>query len=322
VRSGQKTDTVNLTIQPGAKAIISDLNGSGAITALKVSVDHQALTVRQKQDLLRQLALSITWDDDKSPAVWSPIGDFFADPLYSTAYQGLPVGAPDVGQWYSYWYMPYASRAKIELQNDGAIPITMHWDITHAPLTQPIDTLLRFHAKWHNDAFQPTRKDRAPDWTILKTEGVGRFVGTQLHGWIPKPGWWGEGDEKFFVDGEKFPSSFGTGSEDYFGYAWASQQLFSQALHGQVLYQEAHVAVHRWHIPDNVPFQKSFEGCIEKYFPNDGPALYDAVACWYLAPGGTDGYPEIPIADRVGHWAPRRIPYIEPDAIEAESLHA
>ena len=71
-------------------------------------------------------------------------------------------------------------------------------------------------------------KDRWPDWIMLRTEGRGRFCGVSLHVWNPRGGWWGEGDEKFFVDGEKFPSTFGTGSEDYFGYAWGCPSLFQK----------------------------------------------------------------------------------------------
>ena len=95
-----------------------------------------------------------------------------------------------------------------------------------------------------------------------------------LHVWNPRGGWWGEGDEKFFVDGEKFPSTIGTGSEDYFGYAWCCPQLFQNAYHNQTHNDgnnSGHVSVNRWHIADNMPFQKSFEGCIEKYYPNDAP---------------------------------------------------
>ena len=71
---------------------------------------------------------------------------------------------------------------------------------------------------------------RAIDWTMLHTQGRGRFVGVELHVWNPKGGWWGEGDEKFYIDGEKFPSTFGTGSEDYFGYAWCNPTPFQNCL--------------------------------------------------------------------------------------------
>ena len=97
---------------------------------------------------------------------------------------------------------------------------SVSFEVTSAPLSQPIGTLGRFHAKWHRDAFLPRESERAIDWPFLKTEGAGRFVGLMLHVWNPRGAWWGEGDEKFFVDGEKFPSTIGTGSEDYFGYAW------------------------------------------------------------------------------------------------------
>ena len=117
------------------------------------------------------------------------------------------------------------------------------------------------------------RADRAPDWTILTTRGRGRFVGTHLHVWNPRGGWWGEGDEKFFVDGERFPSIFGTGSEDYFGYAWSSDARFSRPYHGQLLNEKnrGNVDDNRWHIPDSVPFQTGFDGYIEKYFSNTRP---------------------------------------------------
>ena len=65
---------------------------------------------------------------------------------------------------------------------------------------------------------------------MLRTQGRGRFCGVMLHVWNPRGGWWGEGDEKFFVDGEKFPSTFGTGSEDYFGYAWCDPHLFQAPI--------------------------------------------------------------------------------------------
>ncbi len=101
----------------------------------------------------------------------------------------------------------------------------------------------------------------------MATRGRGRYVGLHLHVWNPGGGWWGEGDEKFFVDGEKFPSEFGTGSEDYFGYAWSSPGLFSRPFHNQILNERnaGHIINNRWHFADSVPFQTSFEGYLEKY---------------------------------------------------------
>lgn len=161
------------------------------------------------------LTLSITDDNDSSPAVWFPLDDFFAYVGGADKFQSLPVGLLDDGTLYSYWYMHFAIKAHIEIGNDGNSPVPLTIDISHAPLTQPIQSLARFHAKWHRDAFPTTCPDRFPDWTLLTTTSQGRYVGTHLAGWNPRGNWWGEGDDKFFVDGEKFPSSFGTGSDPY-----------------------------------------------------------------------------------------------------------
>jgi hypothetical protein len=157
---------------------------------------------------------------------------------------------------------------------------------------------------------------------VLNTEGSGRFVGMMLHIWNPRGGWWGEGDEKFFVDGEKFPSTFGTGSEDYFGYAWSDPGLFQHAFHNQTHNDgnsRGHISVNRWHIPDAVPFHTRFEGSIEKYYPNQRPTLYAAMAYWYLSPNGIDPYLDVPVSQRLGYWRPVEVAKIK-DAFEGESL--
>jgi hypothetical protein len=218
--------------------------------------------------------------------------------------------------------MPFARRAVVEVVNDGAKARRLTFDLNFEPLTRPIEELGRFHAKWHRDAFLPQEPGRAIDWTLLKTKGRGRFVGTMLHVWNPRGGWWGEGDEKFFVDGEKFPSSFGTGSEDYFGYAWGNPTLFCRLFHGQTHNDggnRGNVSLYRWHIADNVPFQTSFEGCIEKYFPNERGTLYAATVYWYLAPGGEDPYGPVPVEERVGYAVPPE-PFNEDGALEGEAL--
>ena len=157
---------------------------------------------------------------------------------------------------------------------------------------------MRFHAKWHRDAFLPTEPERAIDWTMLRAKAQGRYCGVTLQVWNPEGGWWGEGDEKFFVDGEEFPSWFGTGSEDYFGYAWGDGTLFQNAYHNQTVCSGnvGDVCVNRWHIADNVPFQKSFEADIENY-PAPGKE-YACTAYWYQAPGSPDLYLPVANVDR------------------------
>ncbi|MEI8195425.1 MAG: DUF2961 domain-containing protein, partial [Phycisphaerae bacterium] len=315
-----RTENKTLKVEASQSAVVADLTGAEAITALKVKLELPADPEAQRV-LLRQLTLSITWDDDKTPAVWSPLGDFFGFVGGAKPYQSLPLGLLEDGTFYSYWHMPFGKKAHIVVGNDGTAPVALTWQVAHEPLTVPVAGLARFHAKWHRDAFLPTRDDRKIDWTLLTTQGRGRFVGTHVHGWNPLGGWWGEGDDKFFVDGEKFPSSFGTGSEDYFGYAWSSASLFSKPYHNQILNEgnAGHFDDNRWHIPDAVPFQTSFEGALEKYFPNQRRTLFAAETFWYLDAGGTDPYPVVPFTERVGYWSMKDF-YREPGVLEGETL--
>ena len=142
-----------------------------------------------------------------------------------------------------------------------------------------------------------------------------------LHVWNPRGSWWGEGDEKFFVDGEKFPSTIGTGSEDYFGYAWCNPTLFTNCYHNQTISMgnKGHISVNRWHITDNVPFGKSFEGAIEKYYLNSRPTLYACTSYWYLDRQGVDHYAPAGIDQRKGYWGVIPVRVVK-GALEGEKL--
>jgi len=298
-RQGQETIRDTAEIEPGKSARL-ELKGPRAITAIR-----GALAFKDREDemaAMRHLVLRITWDGQAEPAVWCPLGDFFGTAPGVNRYKSLPTGMTDDGA-YALWYMPFGKSAVVELVNEGTETRQVRFELTHAPLSRPFDGLGHFHCKWHRDVF-PLSKDRWPDWTMLRTEGRGRFCGVMLHVWNPRGGWWGEGDEKFFVDGETFPSTIGTGSEDYFGYAWCDPNLFQKPFHCQTMTEgnRGHQSVLRWHVADNVPFQKSFEGCIEKYYPNSPGTLYACTACWYLAPGGKDPFGPVPVDQRHGYY--------------------
>ncbi|MHC4602404.1 MAG: glycoside hydrolase family 172 protein, partial [Planctomycetota bacterium] len=224
-------------VAPGATATVTRLKGTRAITSLKVHIEDLPESPDDR-DVLRELVLRIYWDGERQPSVWVPLGDFFGTAPGVNKYKSLPLGMRGYDLFYSFWYMPFEKGALIELTNDGDKERQVSFTISHAPVTKPIETLGRFHAKWHRDAFLPEEPGRdAPeciDWTMLKTEGRGRLGG-----------WWGEGDEKFFVDGEKFPSTIGTGSEDYFGYAWCNPTLFQNCYHNQTISMnnKGHVSV-------------------------------------------------------------------------------
>ena len=319
VRAGEKTLGTSLVIPAGGSVVAAKLKGPGAITAIKVRLDPK--WAENGWRALREVVLKITWDGEKSPSVWCPLGDFFGTAPGINKYKSLPLGVTDDGS-YCFWYMPFAKSAVVEIVNEGKTAAPIELSITHAPFTRDIADLGRFHAKWHRDAFLPSEPERWIDWPMLKTTGRGRFCGVMLHVWNLKGGWWGEGDEKFFVDGEKFPSTIGTGSEDYFGYAWCNPGLFQNAYHNQTYNQASNagnVSVNRWHITDNVPFQKSFEADIEKYYPNKLPTLYAAVAYWYQAANGEDLYGPVAVAERTGYYDTP--PYFAPGAIEGERLN-
>ena len=319
-RAGEKRETLSVSVGAGKSARVAELSGPRAITMFRARME-----LPEAPDdfaVLRELVLRITWDGAPKPQVWTPLGDFFGSCPGYKEYRSLPLGMAD-GAMYSLWYMPFAERAVIEVFNEGETPRKIGFEIVHAPLTKPVATLGRFHARWHRDAFlAPEPERQAIDWAMLTTKGRGRFVGVMLHVWNPRGGWWGEGDEKFYVDGEKFPSTFGTGSEDYFGYAWCCPDLFVNAYHSQPHNDggnRGHVCVNRWHIGDNVPFQTAFRADIEKYYPNRKPTLYAAIAYWYQAPGGDDPYETVPLAERIDYCKPVPLPHVK-GALEGEKL--
>ncbi|MGI6295839.1 MAG: glycoside hydrolase family 172 protein [Armatimonadota bacterium] len=303
---------------PGQTITVARIKGPNAITSLHAMINSK----KHSEAQLRSVILKIYWDGEKQPSVWSPIGDFFGTAPGLSEYKSLTMGVTP-NSAYSYWYMPFDKEAVVEIKNEGRERFTSQMVITYSTLSKPLDQLGRFHAKWHRDAFLPKEEERWIDWTVLKTQGRGRFCGMALEVWNPKGGWWGEGDEKWFVDGEKFPSTFGTGSEDYFGYAWCDPSLFQNAYHNQTRNDNDnnsdHVSVNRWQITENIPFQKSFDGYIEKYFLNDRPTLYASTVYWYLSPGGVDPYGPVPLKDRL-NWYVRPVVKKKPGIEEGEAM--
>jgi hypothetical protein len=125
---------------------------------------------------------------------------------------------------------------------------------------------------------------------------VGQQVGTLL-GVENPPGvsWWGEGDEKIFVDGEPFPSLFGTGTEDYFGYAWSTSETFAHAYHAQTRAPAGGFAglysMNRFLVLDPVPFERSLRFDLEIWHWSDTAIAADAILYWYARPGARDDLP-------------------------------
>ena len=298
--TGPDMEQNSLRVAGGVTAKVVELTGPRMITSIRAK-----LPLGDRDDemaTLRELCLQIRFDGEKKQDVWCPLGDFFGTAPGKNLYTNWVTGMTEDG-FYANWVMPFGKKAIVELVNDGKKVRDVELTIVSEPLDS-FEGLGHFHCKWHRDV-HTLPEDRWPDWTMLETEGRGRFMGVMLHVWNPRGGWWGEGDEKFFVDGEKFPSTFGTGSEDYFGYAWCDPGLFQRPFHSQsmTMGNRGHQSVLRWHVADSIPFQKSFEGCIEKYYRTEEKGtLYACTVCWYLAPGGVDPYEPVPVEDRHDYY--------------------
>jgi len=327
----QADDTViqdTIYLEAGETIPLADISGQYAIKSIKIFMDFSELDRKDEERILRKMVFQIKWDGELEPSVWSPLGDFFGTTPGVNMYKTFPLGMTEEG-FYSYWYMPFSKRAQVEIINEDDVPHVLEFKIRYGHITRPIETLGRFHAKWHRDVFPCEINSRWPDWTVLKTQGRGRFVGTMLSIWNAYEGpccgqvcgegkqWWGEGDEKFFVDGEPFPSTFGTGTEDYFGYAWGTATFFHKAFHSQSMVSKhniGHITVSRWHITDSISFQESFAAYIEKYWPNNLSTQYACVAYWYLSPGGNDPHKPLAVEERYGYEIPTQ-PDFDSDGI-------
>ena len=311
---------VSALVGAGGSETLFSSAGPGAVTSFQLCVADPALA--------RRLILKMYWDGETEPSVCAPVCDFFGASTemnpFCTWQSGL-VG----GILYARWYMPYFGGARIEVENLGREPAAVEACV-QSEKCPGAQSLLRFHCKWHRDHFDGLDRaqfepggQRFPDWPVLRVQGgAGRFCGMHLRildrfaypggmkrdeWWFGFDGceqldwWWGEGDEKFFVDGEKFPSTFGTGSEDYFGYAWAAEPPFAlfdspfAAMSAMPLNGNGVTSVCRFHVCDNVPFGQAFEAYMEKYKGNQwgegNRCLYAATAFWYQMPGTGDGYP-------------------------------
>jgi hypothetical protein len=299
----EKTVEKNITLESGESVDIFNQTGSYAITQFICKPRNLPSDLQQNRKILRSIDLYMYWDGEKEPSVWSPLGDFFGTGPGINEYESYAMGINKEG-FYSNWYMPFSEKGKITLKNQSEESISFDFIVKYVPIEKNVNEYARFKAKWHRDVL-PLQDERAKiDWTLLKVEGSGRYVGTQLQIWNPRGGWWGEGDEKFYIDGEKFPSFFGTGSEDYFGYAWSSYELFEHPYHNQTISESGtgHISVNRWHIVDNIPFQSSFEGYIEKYYSNMKPTQYAAVVYWYSDKNSTDPLKPVCLEDRVDYY--------------------
>ncbi len=251
----------------------------------------------------RLLILRIYWDDQAQPSVESPLGDFFACGWSRYCHiSSLAVCVNPANAFNCYWEMPFRKRCRITLANLTGAPITLYYQVDYSVGPVP-DASAYFHAQFRRVNPLPYRVP----YTILDgARGRGHYVGTYLAWGTHNSGWWGEGEAKFYVDGDRdFPTICGTGTEDYFcasynfdvgkdqgGYREFSTPYsgLAQVIRPDGLYQsQMRFGMYRWHIPDPIRFRSALRVTIQALGWRPGrtylPLQDDiaSVAYWYQA---------------------------------------
>jgi hypothetical protein len=267
---------------PRAYSLAADPGGS-TLRELRVQLTDRGT------DALRRTVLEIWVDGERT--VRAPLGDFFGGGPGLQTVRAVPFGVDaERGELVSRWPMPFGRELRVVLSASGADPLAARFELSAEAQHFGPDSRL-FYAQW-----------RAPEWhtseptheyTLAELHGDGVYVGTVLNIANSVSSWWGEGDEKIWVDADTFPSFFGTGTEDYFGYAYCSNERFSQLYVGQPLSGEranyGRSAVYRFHIPDPIPFKHRLRFDLEvAHWDDKGhPVSYDSIVYFYARPGAS-----------------------------------
>ncbi len=203
-------------VAPGATVTVMGPQGPHALHSLAIHIDPDEIAAHP--ELLRSTILRMSFDGEET--VWCPLGDFFGSPNGINPFTTQMRCITAEGNLTAFWVMPYAQSARITLENLSATPLTLrHIGVTAEDWTWD-ERSLHFAARWRADWIQPG--DQFLDWNFIEATGAGVLVGDQWTVLNPTTGWWGEGDEKIYVDDaweRGFPDHFGTGSEDYYGWA-------------------------------------------------------------------------------------------------------
>ncbi|GAC16474.1 hypothetical protein GLIP_3863 [Aliiglaciecola lipolytica E3] len=199
--------------------------GNAAIEAIKVKLGNY-----DDAHITRHVIIKMSFDDKQT--VWSPIGDFFGTGIGVNPFEDRYRAVLEDGTMLSSWVMPYQRNAMITLKNIGPDPVDVDLQANTGEWVWD-DASMYFNAAWRGQYPVATRP--YSDWNYVTLTGKGVYVGDSLTVMNPDKRWWGEGDEKIYVDGETFPSIFGTGTEDYYAYSWGgkSTDFYQHPFHAQ-----------------------------------------------------------------------------------------
>lgn len=277
-----------IELPAGQTTTLAEIVGPGVIQHIWITVAAKAY---------RDCILRIYWDDEQSPSVDVPLGDFFAcGHARRTKVNSLPVVVNPSGGFNSYWPMPFRKSARIVIQNQHRETIPgFFYQITYALKAVP-EAAAYFHAQWRRSL---TQRDRPEHVLLDGVKGQGHYVGTYLAWAALASGWWGEGEMKFYLDDDQeYPSICGTGTEDYFGGAWGfygpdkREEPYSTPFLGLPLVQREsgevnRFGMYRWHVLDPIRFRQNLRVTVQAlgWWPNGRfqPLTDDiaSTAFWY-----------------------------------------
>ncbi len=288
------------TITPGQTLTVLDANGPGMISHIWFTLDDG------EPYALKRIVLRIYWDEETSPSVEAPIGDFFGlgNGVY-VRWESLLLSAGADKALNSYFPMPYAHHARITVTDEGKHALShIYWNIDYRdyPQPPPKDTLY-FHAEyrqaqpnhgwtgnWYENGDPIVNYHRNLDgkdnYEWFEAKGHGQFVGVTMSILQNQDGWWGEGNDMFQIDGDA-PTIVGTGSEDYFLGSWDFGGPQDFLLHGAPMVGKE-LAGERWsayrfHLDSPIPFTQSMRASIEHGHANHRSDNFYSVAYWYQA---------------------------------------
>lgn len=288
-------------IEPRQTAELLTIEGPQAIERLTLN-----LTAADRDRALRQTVLRIRFDDHKWGQIQSPLGDFFGAAPGINPYESAPFSVKPDGDMTCRFVMPFAKSCTILVENRGYQPVTVSGSILPIEYEWDPDRSLHFQARWRVDHDLVADGRNVQDMPYLVANGRGVYVGTTTMLLNPNPvptpygNWWGEGDEKIFVDDDETPSTFGTGSEDYYNYAWSSPDIFVFPYCGQPRNDgpanRGFVTNNRWHILDALPFKNHIAFYMELYSHERTPGVsYSRIGYHYARPGLRDDH--VPLTD-------------------------
>ena len=248
-------------VKPAESKVLLNLTGAGMIHRIWMTIDDRS------PRMLRSLRIDMYWDDAATPAVSVPMGDFFGIGLGRTiAFQSALFSNPEGRSFNCNIPMPFLKGARIVLTNESDKPITLFYDINFTSVPSHPASTLYFHASWNRNH----RTTLGEDFEILpQVKGKGRFLGCNLGilaDSLYAKSWWGEGEVKMYVDGDKqLPTLVGTGTEDYIGTAWG-QGAYAHLYQGCPIADEANRqwTFYRYHIPDPVYFNTDLRVIIQQ----------------------------------------------------------